>query len=83
MKLTNEQRETINKGYAMVYTTPSGAEYYIEHVLNAIGLPSASNLGKVYAFDNNGDMVDPSGDLSPFDSLDAAKTYLDGIGVRA
>lgn len=82
MKLTREQQATIERGYAMLYVTPNGDEYYIEHVLNYEGLPSVGYLGKVYAFDSEGDMLDPRGDLSPFDSLEAAKTYLDGLGVR-
>lgn len=77
MKLTNDQRHMIELGQAMVYTTPNGAEYYIEDVLDITGKPSRKYKNHVYVFNENNDIIGSA--LEPFKNISEAKKYLDEL----
>jgi len=79
MRLENQQKDAIERGWAMVYVAADGSEHYIESVLNAYGEPSPKYNGMVYVFDAEGDL---EFDAHMFESLDAAKAACDADADR-
>ena len=78
MKLSDRQKDAIERGWAMTYAFGSGEECYIEAVLDAYDRPSGKYRGMVYVFDLSGNLVDRGEDTyEPFPSLDAAKEFCD------
>lgn len=79
MRLESQQKDAIERGWAIVYVSPDGVERYIESVLNVYGEPSQKYKGMVYVFDANGDL---EFDAHMFENLDAAKAACDADADR-
>ena len=83
IKLTAEQRDRIERGYAMVYTGERGAEFYIENVLDAYGRPSEKHRGEVYVYGPDDNLVDRGeGTYELFQSLEEAERYCDSVDPK-